>query len=445
MGLSNTPPPFSNDPLTDIGDVSLPSLIYPDGYLDSLAPPYLDKVAYFFHSSGSSADLNTLHKSEAQRAPITDTSLSLCHGGVYVQLLTRDVGSSSNWTNIRFQPRVPADEAVSGDQPLLTGIYPYVILPAEKPIEYGIGILINPSENQNLGIQKIECTIRVPGSTYSKDQIGQQLRSQPDLLSGYEEEIVNAVEKFGKGDKNYGPIPEGEYKITLWAQVFPIINIRYDGGMPLVKTDMAAESSIFSRNYDFKSLLRTANRFNPFNDRNFGNSTCFETPTAVGILPEEMLQITDEGTTTTHSGLQGPFIFSEVQTKNPLGAGNKLESRQQLIYQPQTRTGSIQTSAANPNQGLIEVQIDLCGKPISVEVDYTPMRIETNPSSLPLYLMGEQSKAQSYGNFFFSTLPVNTGRTELGEPRIGSVAPTTSCNWIGHLSTFRFVLTNGWQ
>jgi len=137
-------------------------------------------------------------------------------------LRTEERRESKAAERLEFQPPVPMDEAISGDQPPITGLYPRVVFPAEGSFNYAIFMLVDREESRHLGLgtQFEEGTVTLPTTLRLKDSI-----KLPENCP-----CPEAVREAISGVYGGGKIPAGEYKLRLEVARKPVVSIRIDGG-----------------------------------------------------------------------------------------------------------------------------------------------------------------------------------------------------------------------
>ncbi len=394
----------------------------------------------YINDTESAAALDRRNEGEGRKAKLSDTGFSLAYEGLYVGVLFRSLdGDDAKWGRLKFETAVPLDEAISGDQPPITGKYPRVVFPAEGVFRYGVLFTADPTETAalRLGTEREEHTVLVhPGDTRTSIEIPAEAPCDKELRA--------AIAKFDP--QSYKGIPAGRYVLKMEVERMPIVMIRVDGGKPF--TSALAREGGLKPELPIMDLFKLQSIFDPSGNatrerksplqRNGGGAKYWEIATAISM--------------------EGSEVCSACFDKVSLKTGGNTQEEAELRYVALRRKESVAEVYGNPNFGLIEVQVARIAKIHSLEIDYTPESLppRTTGAIFRSYLGDLTRGGDSYGGSLksfgggndlfgtrdFSTPSVNVGRTELAKPRVAPASPTMEAEWDGHLRTFRFCLTN---
>jgi len=385
---------------------------------DTRRHPYAKAVNYF--AEGMSIDeLAERNMREARKVNLSETRRTINQNGLHLGVVMRR--GDDDPKQLTFEAPVPLDDAISGDQPPITGFYPRVVFPASGEFPYAIMFIYDEGI---FGTEFETHTLEVPAHSTASDVF-------IPLEIPCEDDIRKALRDFFPDEFQ---LPQGDYKLTLEVEKMPHMVIRIDGYRPicsLMQTDgeVVHELPIMSPMFDI-CYIKSNKRPNPLKRLIAKSQKYVEIPF---ILP---------------SDAPGRPIFL---SKASLEYDNKEDSAD-LVYQALRRPESIAEVRKNLFTGLVEVQIARVAKLHSVNIEYTPREIPNDAHDLmgiTAYLTlergsGHSKEAYSGGSFrdLLSAPSVNVGRTVLANPKTGPVSPKMTVAWDQHLYTFRLCLTN---
>ncbi|PIN75326.1 hypothetical protein COV18_04005 [Candidatus Woesearchaeota archaeon CG10_big_fil_rev_8_21_14_0_10_37_12] len=437
---------------------------------DGATLPYAKAVHYSRGQEGSSLtpeQLDERNNRAARSAQIIGDEQLLRANGLSVGLAAKLESADKGHTHLTFKPPVPMDDALSGEQPPITGQYPYVTFPAQGEVPYAIVVMYE--EGEQFGTAQEIATIELDKDTWylSASQLPEDTKHKKEI-----EQAVNIFRE--RGDRCLHP---GTYKLNITVERSPAIAIRIDGYRPLtaqllydgpIRQEIpigGLHEIISSSIAKYVSGIKIPNEMSPLEQKPPKQQT--ETP-----KPEKKLR---------PKYAEMSLVLPSDEPNKPFGMSQATleyqgrEDRADLIYVATRRTDSVGETDANPNFGLVEVQISQFSKVTNVDIDYKPKKIEEpeprettgtpltgsfssdRPRSFPLMGGGSYSGGNSYlggggysglrsaggisgnmgtrgedfgGGFDWdslgspSTSPplVSTGRTKLGTPRTGSVS-----------------------
>jgi hypothetical protein len=395
--------------------------------------PY-SKGTNYFSRGLSVTELAERNMDEARSVGFSETDLSLTRNGLWVGLVYWEPGQKpgeDELTRPKFEKPVPMDEAIAGDQPPITGLYPRVVFPPEGEFRYAL--LVNYDEGI-FGTGFENHTLEIPGGTapYSVDV--------PDDIK-YEKAVQAALNEFlSQYFEDQYFLPSGEYTLNMEIEKMPCLAVRIDGYKPLhsklrYEGDVKLELPI-AEGFDYAKMMaspfsKRTPRKNPF-QRRVSTEKYVEMP--FGLPSDDHGQWFSLATTSL-----------EYQSQ---------EDKADLVYVALRRSESIAETETNPHLGLVEIQISRVAQVRNVEVSYKPKEVKKPENPLEnldhtvLYSLGsDRGPTRSMGfkgepTRSFSSSPVNTGKTVLANARTGPVSPKVEVEWDDHLQTFRFCLTN---
>lgn len=406
-------------------------------------PTAAQRIAYasgvsYLHDQASLGDLNTKNDATAREAQITETTNSLTNAGVYVQVHFGNVGQpAEKWERLQFQVPVPVTDAVSGEQPPITAQYPRVTFPAEGKFNYKFLFHVGreAAEKHGFGTKFEEHVVRVHDGA-NKNSLPIPVDCPCDA------EVREAIAQFHGGMT----IPQGEYRLRMEVQRLPSVVVRLDGGPPLTaflvhQGELKAELPVMDL---FSRKLTTFSLFD-------------EEPSTVRKSP--LLRDIARGTKYIEIGTVLPVSEDDSGWSSianvTLKTGKDTEETAALVYASLRRGESVEEVARNPNLGLVEVQISRVARVLSMNIHFVPQAIPSpnaGRSGNLRTLLGDfdGGAAKSFGaesSFAFrgrsaSAAPVNIGRTELANPKVGPASPTMQVEWDGPVTAMRFCLSN---
>ena len=381
--------------------------------------------------------LDARNDAQSRTAQLTPTTNSLVNEGIYVQVhFGREGASAEDRRTLQFNPPVPHDQVVSGEQAPITGKYPRVIFPAEGRFEYAFLFHIGAeaAAKHGLGTKFEEYTVRVHAGA----------RKESLLIPSdcpCDSEVREAIANF----HGPGPIPQGEYRVRLEVERMPSVVVRLNGGQPV--TAILRHQNEFKPELPVMDLLSSkALSFSFFEDE---PSTVRRTPMHRSV--SSSTKYVEIGTILPVSeGETGWSVISKVT----LRTGEKTEETASLAYVSLRRADSVAEVAQTPNLGLVEMQFSRLARVLSASIDFRPEAIPSphadaanNRRSFLGGDYGAERSMQHGGDFALrsfsaSPAPVNIGRTELVNPKVGPASPTMQAEWDGPITSMRFCLTN---
>lgn len=401
--------------------------------------PYRKSVNYARDISDPNS-FDSRNQQEAQSALLSDSGLSINDGqGLHIGLVYRATSNKDgSYSRASFALPVRLAEAISGEQPPITAEYPRVEFPNQEPVNYAVLVAVD-TDNNRFGLQRDVRNLEVADRTMDSELLLPEGIVCPDA-------IRQAISDFHPRNErpNSSYLPQGDYKIKLEYERYPLVFIRIDGGMPLSSTlrytgDAKLELPIMSllKDLDFGQYLSGSGTKSPKIKENnpFKRTVSTEKYVEMGsVIPFD------------HNG----FIPFESAALEYEGRRETAE----LVYSPVSRVESVELNASNPNTGLVEVQIEYGVKLTSIDIEFTPQKISAPEPELDKdrgFDFGHTRSIDSFGggfalrsmSFGSSSRPtINTGATSLANPKSGPVSPKVEMEWGGHAYTFRLALTN---
>lgn len=383
---------------------------------------YARGVAYFSDIKSLEALDERGHKEGRLPVP-SETRRTITRDGIYVGVWTAPLGSQDKLAPLLFEKPVPLDDATSGEQAPLVARYPRVVFPAEGQHKYGFVVIVDKDEAamHQFGISHEEHTVTVHRGATSRT-----IRIPSECPC--DQEVRKAIAAL---HNSYGQIPEGDYKIQLEVERLPIVSIRLDGGRPFcsrllrdgelklelpVMDVLAPDISAFSLTHEIST-----ERESPFRRRLGRGAKYAEVPQVVsyesGVLLDRLVLLTQ---------------------------GGQHESAD-LVYESLRRGESVAAVRTNPNLGLVEVQFGRVAKITRLNIEYTPREVPgsaTNDIARGFDFGFGGPTLMRGGGGYTPAAPVNIGRSTVANPKVEASTPMMEAEWDGHVSTFRFMLTN---
>lgn len=380
--------------------------------------PYAKGVSYSTEGF-SLAELAARNHDEARATGITETLLSVTKDGMYVGLIYW-MGGQNDPVRARFESSVPLADALSGEQPPITGFYPRVVFPARGSFRYAPMFLF---EEGIFGTMHESHVVSVPDGTMNVDI---PISNDVPCPNG----VMAALREFNGSDFF---VPQGDYQLSLEIERLPLLAVRIDGYRPLVAKlayDGQVQHELPIMTMDFSDLQifktgasRRSSRKNPL-ARRVQKEKYIEMPF---VLPPE----------------ENKFFFLDKAELEYQGQADRAD----LTYMTLRRDESVAGVVENPYLGLVEIQVSRVVRLTNCTIAFTPRCIDAEPSETLLYHTNSHPSSEklSYEKSRSLAMPaasVSVGRTVLSNPKTGAVSSNVEAEWDTHLHTFRFCLTN---
>lgn len=394
--------------------------------IDGDVLPYAKGVNYFNPFGSSVADLDRNNSQAAEAVFLSETALSINNGAglhVGIGIVKGGQEGQNSLERLKFQLPLTLEEGLSGRQPPIASLYPRVTFPAFGSHPYGIVMMWDEAVFKN-GIERFE--LKIP-SVSSAQEI------QIPLDVPCHQAIRKALDEF----RGTGLFDQGKYSISIEFEKMPLVCLRIDGAMPLMASMLHDRSIAFELPIsNFQSSLASMDflkkftlngvteRANPLERRQNSNDKYAEIPVVVGGKDGHNVVV---------------FNTASLEYRS---AGERKRDVADLTYVTLSRPESVAESAVNPHLGLVEVQISAVAQLTSINIDFTPERVEKPRSPFEDTFRSASLNLSPTRGMLFSAPPLSTGRTELAKPRSAAALPQSNAEWLEHLHTFRFCLTN---
>ncbi len=433
--------------------------------------PYVTPAAIDYFTGGPThvAGMNFRNHSEAKRVKVTDGGRSLESDGIKVRLGYAQMGDDTTFEKVfkdgdsrvreaRFYNPLSLDAVVGGEKPLLTGIYPWALLPNTDSSHFGVYFELQPGD---FGPKTQTYTIVVGQSGVDSIDTSEML---------FLEEVKLAVI-----NHNFGAVKTGTYKVTVDWKELPMMIARINGYQPLWTTFDAShlgpvelvsaqpltpleiilddptrkfEAEAVNLQVDLADLSAlTSMQSNPM--RAYEPRSRFREGRVAEMGGKTSGDVWDNGDLT--DGGKVP-LFEMKMDVHSSGTPMRAEVRD-LVYRPLSRGQSVRLATISPYLGMFELQFSRVHTPVSATVNtYEPDSAQRTRDAEPkapaksLFLAG--------GDFFSSTTTrsfggggdvyrgLSAGLLEGGRIRMGEATQKGHFDWLRPGPTFRFVLGN---